>query len=356
MLKTGRIRPILGILTLLIIVMAVSATNSLAQTPKLTVTDVKAVQVIEDVPLIIGKSTVLKVVLTSSSRTSARLTVTLGASTKANTVKLNSGTNTLFIPVDPPTAPGTVAVTAKITTTSGTGGNQVSKTVEVVTLTKDTLKVILLPVDWTSQDRAKYFPARYNSFASQSSDFFKATYPIAESKLLITKSTTNFMLSADERAIADAQGNLNWQNIMAMYSSIALEGRRQMPDTDLVVGVLPPKWFARNLNDPNTVGLELQAVREAVANQVDSDYATLAHETGHVFGLVDDYDFSLNPPRIGNHLDEPGYWLTKSKYIITTAKPVYYSFMAASDPSAQYWVDSSTYRAILQTLQSGTLP
>ena len=64
------------------------------------------------------------------------------------------------------------------------------------------------------------------------------------------KSTTNFMLTADQRAIADAQGNLNWQNIMDMYSSIAIAGRRDMPDTDLVVGVLPPNGSPGTLTIP----------------------------------------------------------------------------------------------------------
>jgi hypothetical protein len=308
------------------------------------------------VPLVVGKSTVVKVVVTAGARTSAKLTVSLGASTKVSTVRLVSGSNTLYIPVDAPSGPGTLQVVAKVTSTSGTGGNQITKNAEVVALTKNELKVILLPVDWTDQDRAKYFPARYDSFASQSSDFFKNSYPLPEGNLRITKSTTNFMLSADERAIADAQGNLNWQNIMAMYSSIALAGQREMPDTDLVVGVLPPKWFARNLNDPTVVGLELQAVRQAVANQVDTDYATLAHEAGHIFGRVDDYDFNLNPPKIGNRLDAPGFWFSKSKAVSPTGKPVYFSFMGASDAASQYWVDKSTYLAIMQTLQSGTLP
>jgi hypothetical protein len=343
-------------LILLLAAMSLTTADSNAQTTKLTVTDVKALQVIEDVPLVVGKATVVKVVLTAGARTSAKLTVSLGASTKVNTVSLVSGTNTLYTPVDPPSAAGSLQVSAKITTTSGTGGNQVTKSVEVVAPKMNGLKVILLPVDWTDQDRAKYFPSQYDSFSSQSSDFFKATYPIPDGNFQIVKSNTNFMLTADQRAIADAQGNLNWQNIMDMYSSIAIAGRSAMPDTDLVVGVLPPKWFARNLNDPTVVGLELQAVKAAVANQVDSDYATLAHEAGHVFGRVDDYDFSLNPAKIGNRLDEPGYWRSKSKAINPSAKPIYYSFMGASDASSQYWIDKSTYMAIMQTLESGTLP
>ena len=53
-----------------------------------------------------------------------------------------------------------------------------TKPIDVLATKKNGLEVILLPVDWTDQDRAKYFPSKYDSFSSQSSDFFKATYPI----------------------------------------------------------------------------------------------------------------------------------------------------------------------------------
>jgi len=164
------------------------------------------------------------------------------------------------------------------------------------------------------------------------------------------------MLTAEQRAIADAQGNLNWGAITDLYSSVAIAGHRVMPNADLIVGVLPPNWYARVLNDPNTVGLELNAVNSVVSTQVNSDYATLAHETGHIFGRFDDYDFSSNPAKIGNRVDAPGYWVAKSRPISPSTRPIYYSFMGASDASSQYWVNKETYLAILQTLQSGGGP
>src|SRR5215212_9630040 len=141
-----------------------------------------------------------------------------------------------------------------------------------------------------------------------------------------------------------------------MYTSIALAGRRVMADADLVVGVLPPKWFARNLHDPTVVGLELHAVRQVVANQVDSDYATLAHETGHVFGELDDYDFNINTPKIGHRIDAPGYWVSKSRAIAPGSRTIYYSFMGASDAASQFWVDKDTYMDLLNALQNGVIP
>ena len=93
---------------------------------------------------------------------------------------------------------------------------------------------------------------------------------------------------------------------------------------------------------------------DALLARNDDDYATAAHETGHVFGRFDDYDMNLNPPKVGNRIDDPGYWVTRSLPVNPFSRTTYYSFMGASDPGSQYWVDRATYLAILQSLQSGT--
>jgi hypothetical protein len=327
-----------------------------AQAVRLEVRDVRPVQVIEDVPLIVGKPTVVKVVINASRATQATLEVALGASRKTTGVRLNRGLNTFYVPVDPPGAPGSAQVSAAISATSGGSNSRKTQVVQVVAPALGQIRVVFLPVDWSEGDRAGHFPGRYNSFVGDSGSFFRATYPLPDSNVHINASPNTHMLGPAERAIADAQGNLNWDNITAMYTSMAVAGRMVMPDADLVVGVLPPKWFARNLNEPNTVGLEVHAVRQVVAAQVDADYATLAHEVGHVFGREDEYDFSANPPRIGNRIDAPGYWVSKSEPIYPDGRTVYYSFMGASDRRSRYWVDRSTYLAILEVLQRGSLP
>jgi hypothetical protein len=315
------------------------------------VTGVKALQVIEDVPLVPGKATVLRVDLTASAPTAATLAITFGASSKSVSVRLGQGPNTRYVPVDPPRTPGPVSFSASVT--PGGGGSATGQAV-VVALQRDHLQILFLPVDWTTQDRAKQFPARFNSFVASSTDFFQATYPLPASNITTKVSTVPFMLSPAQRAIVDAGGNLNWSVIVDMYSSIAVAGRQIVPSADLVVGILPPRWFARNLKDPSVVGLELHAVRAVVADQVDSDYATLAHETGHVFGRQDDYDFNQRPPKIGNRLDAAGYWASKGQVVMPGNQPVYYSFMGAQDAGSQAWVDRATYLAILQMLESGT--
>jgi hypothetical protein len=340
---------IVGLTTL----MSITTTTSSAQGARVQVTDVKPVQVIEDVPMVAGKATAVKVNITTTARTQATIEVKLGASVKSRVVTLAKGANTIYIPVDPPGNAGIVEVTARVVKPAG---NQMAKQADVVALQRNSMKVFFLPVDWTAKDRARNFPAQYNNFVAASSDFFKASYPLPAQNIQVSSSQATHMLTADQRAIVDAQGNFNWPAITDMYDSIAAAGHRAMPDADMVVGVLPPRWYAVNLNDPAVLGLELHAVPSIVSSQVNAGSSTLAHEVGHVFGLFDDYNFDVNPPKIGNRINVPGYWLAKSLQIGTGGKPVYYSFMGAEDAASRYWVDRDSYLAILQILQNGTGP
>jgi hypothetical protein len=311
----------------------------------------KPVQVIEDVPLVVGKATVLRIDILAGTQGQARLDISFGSSRKVADVRVNAGGNTVYVPVDPPSAPGTVAISVQATL-GGSAGNRWSGVAEAIALQRNWMKVLFMPVDWSNRDRTRFWPGQYNNFVAASSDFFKGTYPFPEGNLTLQTTTSMHMLTAQERAIVDSQGNLNWQAITAMYSGMGVAGRRVMPDADLVVGVLPPGWYARNLNEPNTVGLELHTVRGIVSSQVDADYATLAHEAGHVMNRRDEYNFSIVPPTIGARLDAPGYWIGKSRPIDPGARPTYYSFMGAQDANSQYWVNKDTYMSILRQLQN----
>jgi hypothetical protein len=338
----------------LALALSLPAARAGAQGAQVEVTEVQAVQVIEGVPLVASKPVAVKVVVNSSAGVDATLEVALGAARRSIGVHLSPGPNNFYVPLDPPSAAGNIEAEAIIT--AGANSHRRAQPVQVIAPDLNRLNLVLLPVDWTAQDQAAGFPSSYDNFASGNSTFFKATYPLPDSNIQIQASASHYMLTPQQRAIADGQGNLNWENLTAMYTAVALAGRRVMGNADTVVGVLPPRWFARNLNEPNTVGLEFHAVKRAVAVQVTSDYATVAHEIGHVFRQEDDYDFSRNPPRIGNRIDATGFWVGGNQVMSPAGPPVYYSFMGASDAGSQYWVDTQTYLEILGILQGGRLP
>lgn len=266
-----------------------------AQGVQLEVQQVKPVQVIEDVPLVAGKPVVVKVVVFASASVPANLEVALGAPRKSQAVNLSQGVNTFYVPIDSPTAAGNIEAQAIIS--SGESRHSRSETVQVIAPDLNRLNVVFLPVDWTNQDQSRNnFPVSYNVFAGTSSDFMISTYPIADNNVHLDGNVPNYMLTPQQRAISDGQGNINWTNLTAMYSAVALAGRRAMSNADIVVGVLPPNWFGRYLNEPETVGLEFHSVKHIVTAQVNSDYATLAHEVGHIFRQDDEYNFNVNPP------------------------------------------------------------
>ena len=309
---------------------------------------VKPLQVIEDVPLVVGKPTVLKITLQANAATSVTLQTIFGGIAKSATVRLNRGQNTVYVPVDPPGGAGLVGASVALP-----GGAPVEATATAVALRKDRLRLLYLTVDWTEADRAADYRGQVQRFAETSSDFFRATYPLPDGNLTYQVAPSPFLLTPEQRAIGDAQGNLNWNVLVPTYAAIAVTGRQVLPDADLVIGVLPPGWFGRNLHSPRVVGLEVHAVRATAAVQAGADHATTAHEVGHLFGRTDEYDLNAKPPRVGNRIDAPGYWITRGQAIQPGTNPVYYSFMGAQDASSQSWVDRATYLAILQTLQSG---
>lgn len=337
------------------IALALPGMTANAQGVQLEVQQVMPIQVIEDVPLVVGKPVAIKVVVFSSAAVPANLEVALGAPRKSQAVNLNQGLNTFYVPIDSPTGAGDIEAQAIIS--SGESRHSRSQQVQVIAPDLNRLNIVFLPVDWTNQDQSRNnFPVSYNVFAGTSSDFMISTYPIADSNVHLDGNVPNYMLTPQQRAIADGQGNLNWANLTAMYSAIALAGRRAMGNADIVVGVLPPNWFARNLNEPNTVGLEFHSVKHIVTAQSNSDYATMAHEVGHIFRQEDEYNFNVNPPIIGNRIDVPGYRVRTGQPITPNTSPIYYSFMAASDPRSEYWIDLGTYIEILNLMQSGALP
>ena len=303
------------------------------------------IQVLAGMPLVASKATVVRVTLASGTGT-----VKLTFDNKQYTA---SGGPTVDFYVDAPAA-GAAGTKRTITISADAGGGAKSVKADVYTLKNNGTKLFFVPVDWTPSDQKSFsFPQKYDQFVQDSGDFLKGTYPWPSQNVEIDHTDTIHMLTAQERTIVDSNGGERYQAMIAMYAGIALAGRRLKPDADVVIGILPPQWFAKNMKSPGTVGMELHAVRATVVDQVDSDYATASHELGHVYGRPDDYDFTKNPPKIGNPIDADGFWVEKKQPRSLTHRPAYLSFMAGGSEGTDFWVDTRTYKAIFDLLVQG---
>lgn len=260
-----------------------------------------------------------------------------------------------------------VSSAAGKTFTISDGRDSVQRSVIVVN-TK--LNVFFLPVDWTTDMRSNPDYDYQNAIpqmTSASCEFMKAVYPVPPDNVTCNYTLVPYMLRPFEEAVADANGQINWTAISAMYAGVGVAGRRYQPDATAVVGVLPPEWFAKHMNSANTLGLELQNVKGAVTSQITPhflNYQVAAHEIGHTFGLLDDYNFGISPPRNGWIIDRDGYWPNKPAAVQT---PHYYavddtssqlggyiSFMGAA--GAPIWVDKCTYEFLRDAIVTNKQP
>ncbi|PZR94963.1 MAG: hypothetical protein DLM69_11990 [Candidatus Chloroheliales bacterium] len=325
--------------------------------------DFEVIQALADEDLIVGKDTVARVAgggnVTIKVNGGACTVLFQGGQCSGST-KDESGAT--IVPLGRP-----VSSAVGKTFTISAGNRSVKRSVMAVDAKLD---VFFLPVDWTAEMRSNPsydYPNAIHQMTSASCDFMKAVYPVPPDNITCNSTDVPYMLRPFEEAVADANGEINWTAISAMYAGVGVAGRRYEPNATAVVGVLPPGWFAKHMNSANTLGLELQNVKGAVTSMITPhflNYQVAAHEIGHTFGLLDDYNFGISPPRNGWIIDSDGFWLNKPAAVKT---PHYYavddtssqlggyiSFMGAA--GAPIWVDKCTYEYLRDAISSGKEP
>ncbi len=340
-----------------------TATNKTLAPTNQTNRNFEVIQALADENLIVGKDTVARVVgggkVTISVNGVSCTTLFLGGQCSGNT---QDETGATVVTLGRP-----IAGASGKTFTISDGRDSVQRSVITVNAK---LNVFFLPVDWTTEMRNNPNYDYNNAIPQMSSAscaFMKAVYPVPPDNVSCNYTIVPYMLRPFEETVADANGQINWTAISAMYAGIGVAGRRYAPDANAVVGVLPPDWFAQHMNSANTLGLELQNVKGIVTSQITPhflNYQVAAHEIGHTFGLLDDYNFGINPPRNGWIIDSDGFWLNKPSAVQT---PHYYaiddtssqlggyiSFMGAA--GAPIWVDKCTYEYLSDAISSGQQP
>lgn len=311
-------------------------------------------QAVDGEPLIVGKQTVVRAVVGSSASDSVRVQVNVdyGGKTYVAGGEVQGDATPIDVFVDPPSEVKTMTVHAEIEPTGDfqdADPSNNAKTVSVPVI-KPNQKIVayFMPVDWTADQMARYdFQTAFPKFVEANGEYLRGAYPLASDQLELDYTLTPHLLAADEKRLANNQGNEDIISLHLLYASVALAAHRLRPDATLVVGVFPPGWFAKHGN-PNTLGLALKDVKGTVTAQfVLSDATTSAHELAHLFWLYEDYDFSVKPPKNFTWLDRSGYWVEAHKPENIAAGKKIPTFLSAYSPTDPSWVDTRIYEYLM---------
>lgn len=324
--------------------------------------DLIVTQAVEGEPLIVGKQTVVRAVVGSSASDAVpvQVNVDFGGKTYVASGEVQGDATPIDVFVDAPGEVKTMTVSAEVEPTGGFQDADRSNNSKTVTLplVKPNQKIVayFMPVDWTADQMARYdFQTAFPKFVEANGEYLRGAYPLGSDQLELDYTTTPHLLAADEKRLANNQGDEDIISLHLLYASVALAAHRLRPDATLVVGVFPPGWFAKHGN-PNTLGLALKDVKGTVTAQfVLSDATTSAHELAHLFWLYEDYDFSVKPPKNFTWLDRSGYWVQEQKAEDVSAGKKIPTFLSAYSPTDPSWVDTRIYEYLMAkfTIKTG---
>ncbi|HBY92710.1 MAG TPA: hypothetical protein DEP84_01910, partial [Chloroflexi bacterium] len=354
--RSPRLRLGLGyLLILVLVVVGCLPPNALVASAQggAQVIEVSPIQVLAGFPLVAGKATVVRVAIRAEQPGRATLTVVFDGHDYRQDVRLQAGQQWVDVFVDPPHKAGPLTVTASLS--GGASGQSTLDTV-VVSPTRG-LKIFYMPTDWTPEQRRRYqYDAIVPKFVELQTDFLEAVYPLPADHVEADYTTTPHMVRTNEKALVDAGGTVDNRALSTLYGTVYLAARRQAPDADLMVAVLPPDWFGTYMASPATVGLQFKLVSGLVLAQIgirgvvnldEQKPIVASHEIGHVFRLNDEYDYSKSPPKRGDRIDLPGYWVIRHEPKEDSAKMPTFNFMGAAG-LPDYWVRSEVYSALLK--------
>lgn len=316
----------------------------------LSLDKVVVTQAVYDEPLILNKNTVVRASVGYSGAESvdARVTVEFDGKTFTETKSVQGKETMIDVFVGAPQNFRTQTVNVRVepvgeSSDSNPANNSKSVTLEMVK-PSETITAYFLPVDWTQEQRQRYnFGVSFPKFIADNAMYLRGAYPLGKDQIIVDYTVVPHMLAANEKHLANNQGDSDMVSMYLLYATIAIAGRRLKPDATLVVGVLPPGWFAAH-GKRGTLGMALRDVKGTVTGQYAvTDPTTSAHELAHLYWLYEDYDYAIDPPRPFTWLDRSGYYVEpKLPQEISNSKKIP-TFLSAGAPDQAYWVDSRTY-------------
>ncbi len=328
----------------------------------LSLDDVIVTQAVDNEPLILNKDTVVRAVVGSSFRNAidAEVTVEFDGKTFTGTKPVQGQRTVIDVNVGAPETMQTQNINVRIAPARDTSEADPSNNARTVTLPvvrpNVHIEAFFLPVDWTPEQRQRYnFEAEFPKFVEENGTFLKGAYPLGKDQITLDYTLTPHMLAANEKRLANNQGDNDMISSHLLYATISLAARRLAPQATLVVGVFPPGWFARH-GSPNVLGLALGDVKGTVTAQyILTDPTTSAHELAHLFWLYEDYDYAIKPPRPFTWLDRSGYFVQKQLAQEISRNKQIPTFLSAYTPDKPSWVDTRAYEYLTAkfTIQNG---
>ncbi|MBI4674233.1 MAG: hypothetical protein HY741_21525 [Chloroflexi bacterium] len=344
---------------------AARKSSAVAQTQggsDLSLDRVLVTQAVYDEPLIFNKDTVVRAVVgyTGAGTVDARVTVEFDGKTFTETKPVQGKQTVIDVFVGAPQNFQTQTVTARVEAAGESSGDDPANNSKSVTLEmvkpNETITAYFLPVDWTTEQRQRYnFAVSFPKFVQDNAIYLRGAYPLSKDQITVDFSSVPHMLSANEKHLANNQGDTDVVSQYLLYATISLAARRLKPDATLVVGVLPPGWFAAH-GKRGALGMALRDVKGTVTGQYAvTDPTTSAHELAHLYWLYEDYDYSIDPPRPFTWLDRSGYFVeAKLPEEISPDKKIP-TFLSSGAPDQAYWVDTRAYEYLTAkfTIQPG---
>jgi len=203
---------------------------------------------------------------------------------------------------------------------------------------KDTEDLVLnyIPIS-RNEVFSGYGPINRDDFdqtVTESSDFIKATYPIAEENLTVFKyplNTYGSLIKGDVGTVLDLLETWLIANITRV-------------STDRAIGIVPDDYFKYHYDDPDQTGMMSIGINSALS--IVNDWVTPAHEVGHTYGLWDGDEEEYDGPGCGNL--SYGYWVSKSDY-----RDHLYCFMGCAPlpKRTNRWVDNEDYSELFRTFR-----
>ncbi len=315
---------------------------------------VQVTQAVYDEPLILNKDTVVRALVgyTGAGAADVRVTVEFDGKTFTETKSVQGRETALDLFVGAPQNFQTQTVKVRVEAANAANDANPSNNAQTVTLPmvkpNETIIAYFLPVDWTAEQSARYnFQTTFPKFVRENQDFLKGVYPLGNDQLILDYTLVPHMLGANEKRLADNQGQSDMQTMHLLYATISLAARRLKPDATLVVGVLPPGWFAAH-GKRGALGMALRDVKGTVTGQyAPTDPTTSAHELAHLFWLFEDYDYAVSPGRPFTWVDRSGYFVQLQQPQEISAVKKIPTFLSSGDPEQSFWVDTRAYEYLM---------